>query len=483
MLFIAGLIYIFVFPDFDTDAYAHHCISREIYLGNTNLSINWVWLPLFHYMQVAMIAIGLTMQSLRFFNLAITFIIPLVLFFRLNKKEDKELSYSESFIASLICMLFPILILMGTTAQPEPLFCLIILIFAISFVEKKYFVSSLFLTLAVLWRYEAWILPPLIIGLVLWGYFFKRPDFLKKLQSPKPILSTLLPLIAMAIWIVARHNSDGIWFGFIFVTQGFANEVLKVSSSFDSGILQFIRDVLYYPLIVPYYLAGPLVILAYFGIKRTMQRQHYIWVIFYSFILLFLTITWIKKSSLGLHRHFNVLVPFYSVLLVNGIPSASVLIYKIKSRLKKSIIPYEEQIIRIKKTLVILLIISQIIVTVIWSIGWLTYTGKLFIERYQTVDFIKNLPNDKYIFCDEASVEVLSGLDMHIFNRVWLENKEAAEMITNAVNTNKDVYIVTWERKMKRFSGFGEIIFKSVPDYNTKETLQVLKVNIKEQIK
>ena len=65
----------------------------------------------------------------------------------------------------------------------------------------------------------------------------------------------------------------------------------------------------------------------------------------------------------------------------------------------------------------------------------------MFIERYQTVNFIKNLPNDKYIFCDEASVEVLSGLDMHIFNRVWLENKEAAEMISNAVKKNNDVYI------------------------------------------
>ena len=85
------------------------------------------------------------------------------------------------------------------------------------------------------------------------------------------------------------------------------------------------------------------------------------------------------------------------------------------------------------------------------------------------VDFIKKLPDDKIIFCDEASVEVLSGLDMRIFNRIWLENNEASEMIQTAEKENKDIYIVTWDRKMKKFTGKGEIVFMSSPDYNTKK--------------
>ncbi len=477
LLFIIGVIYINIFPDFDTDAYAHHCISREIYLGNSNLNIHWVWLPLFHYIQVAFIALGLSMQALRFMNLVITAVIPVVLFFHLSKSEDKELPYSESFITAIVCMLFPVLILMGTTAQPEPLFCLTVLLFGIYFSKEKYFLSSVFLTIAALLRYEAWVLPPAIIFLVLWTAIFRKPGFLKKeLQGLKPLISVLLPLIGMGIWTVARYYSEGIWFGFIFVTQGFANDVLKSTSSFDSGLFQFVYDIFYYPLIVPYYLAGPIVIMAFFGIRRTLQRQKYIWVILYFVILLFLTLTWIKKSTLGLHRHFAVLVPFYSVLLINGIPYFSGLIFKIKKLFRHSELSAEEQIFKIKKVLAILLIISQIIVTLVWSAGWLSYTGHLFIERSQTVDYIKKLPDDKIIFCDEASVEVLSGLDMRIFNRIWLENNEASEMIQTAEKGNKDIYIVTWDRKMKKFTGKGEIVFTSSPDYNTKETLQVLKI-------
>lgn len=477
LLFITGIIYINIFPDFDTDAYAHHAISREIYLGNSNLNIHWVWLPLFHYIQVVFIALGFTMQILRYMNLAITAVIPIVLYFHLKKSEDKDLPYQESFIAAIICMLFPVLILMGTTAQPEPMFCLLILLFGIFFSRKKYFISSLFLTVAVLLRYEAWVLPPAIIFFTLWTMFFRKPAFLKnEIQSAKPLNSVILPLIAMAIWTVARYFSEGVWFGFIFVTKGFANEVLKSSSSFDSGILQFIYDIFYYPLIVPYYLAGPFIILAFFGIKRTLQRQKYMWAFLYSVILLFLIITWINKSTLGLHRHFAVLVPFYSVLLVNGIPYASDLISGIRTKLRPGKKSDEETKNKIKKVLGVLMIISQIVVTLIWSAGWLSYTSHLFIERYQTIDFIKKLPPKKIIFCDEASIEVLSELDLHIFNRIWLENNEALDMIQAAKKSDKDVYIVTWDRKMKRYFSEGEIVFTSSPDYNTKETLQVLKV-------
>jgi hypothetical protein len=200
------------------------------------------------------------------------------------------------------------------------------------------------------------------------------------------------------------------------------------------------------------------------------------WAFLYSVILLFLIITWINKSTLGLHRHFAVLVPFYSVLLVNGIPYASDLISGIRTKLRPGKKSDEETKNKIKKVLGVLMIISQIVVTLIWSAGWLSYTSHLFIERYQTIDFIKKLPPEKIIFCDEASVEVLSELDLHIFNRIWLENNEALDMIQAAKKSDKDVYIVTWDRKMKRYFSEGEIVFTSSPDYNTKETLQVLKV-------
>jgi len=480
VLIITGFIYILFFPDFDTDAYAHHCIARQIYLGTSNLNIHWVWLPLFHYIQVGFIALGLSMQVLRFINLIIIASIPLILFNFLNQNEDKEQPYSEALIAGIICALFPVLLLMGTTAQPEPVFCLLILLFIISFIKNKFWLASFYLTILVLLRYEAWILPPLIIFLVLLQLFFKSLKIFKNdVPLWKPLITVIIPIIAMVLWTLARAESEGVWFGFIFGTQGFANEVLQSTSSFDSGILKFIYDLFYYPVIVPYFLSGPLIILAYFGIKKTFKKLYPVSSIFYLAILLFLTITWIKKSSLGLHRHFAVMVPYYSVLLVCGIPFASKLILRMSSKIKGLKIINEvrdNKLKKIKKFLAIILIISQITVTVIWSAGWLGYTSKLFVERYQTAEFLKTLPQDKIIFCDEASVEVLSNLDMKRFNRKWLENNDAYDLITNMVKDKGEVYIATWEKKINLYKGLGEIIFTSSADYNTKERLQVLRI-------
>jgi hypothetical protein len=370
--------------------------------------------------------------------------------------------------------------LMGTSAQPEPLFCIFTLLFTISFVKKKYFITSIYLTILVLLRYEAWVIPFVIIFIAIVKLFFKKFEVFKTDKSLwKPVFSIALPVMAMIIWVIARKESEGVWFGFIYGTKVFANDVLKSTSSFDSGILQFIYDVFYYPIIVPYFLAGPVVIIALFGIKRTIKKTNPFFCLVYAAILLFLTITWINKSSLGLHRHFMVMVPFYSILLVNGIPFFSKVFLKLVSKVKRLKIfdeVRENRLTVIKKYVSLILIASQVIVTSIWIAGWLGYSSNLFTERFQTADFIKSLPPDKIIFCDEAAVEVLSGLDMKRFNRKWLENEDAFELIVNTVKEKGEIYVVTWEKKINLYRSLGETIFTSSSDYNTKQKLQVLKI-------
>src|SRR5260370_39001027 len=50
-------------PDVDTDAYAHHMIARAILADPRDLACHWVWLPLFHYAQVPLVAVGGTMDD------------------------------------------------------------------------------------------------------------------------------------------------------------------------------------------------------------------------------------------------------------------------------------------------------------------------------------------------------------------------------------------------------------------------------------
>ena len=67
-------------PDVDTDAYAHHMIARAILADPRDLAVHWVWLPLFHYLQVPLVAAGGSMNAVRWFNVAASTALPVVLY-------------------------------------------------------------------------------------------------------------------------------------------------------------------------------------------------------------------------------------------------------------------------------------------------------------------------------------------------------------------------------------------------------------------
>src|ERR1700722_14335444 len=72
-------------PDIDTDAYAHHMIARAILADPTDLSVHWVWLPLFHYAQVPLVALGGTMDQVRWINVALAAALPVLVFVYVNR--------------------------------------------------------------------------------------------------------------------------------------------------------------------------------------------------------------------------------------------------------------------------------------------------------------------------------------------------------------------------------------------------------------
>src|SRR5580700_3451993 len=67
-------------PDVDTDAYAHHMIARAILADPRDLAVHWVWLPLFHYAQVPLVALGGTMDTVRWVNVVASGALPVALY-------------------------------------------------------------------------------------------------------------------------------------------------------------------------------------------------------------------------------------------------------------------------------------------------------------------------------------------------------------------------------------------------------------------
>src|SRR5580658_7920587 len=113
---------VFAGPDIDTDAYAHHMIARAILADPGDLAVHWVWLPLFHYLQVPFVAAGGSIEGIRWANVALTAALPIVLFeyvrvtcARRAPAGTAAAPEGVALLAALIAATCPIAMQMGTT--------------------------------------------------------------------------------------------------------------------------------------------------------------------------------------------------------------------------------------------------------------------------------------------------------------------------------------------------------------------------------
>ncbi len=454
------------FPDVDTDAYIHHTIARQIILSPEDLSIHWVWLPLFHYLSAGAILIGANMDSIRISNMFIWAIMPFLLFY-LTYKKNSDNSLFVAFVSSVLCALFPVGILMGTTAQPESLFALLLLLFIISVSKGKYILSSIILTFACMLRYEAWVI--ILISFILYLADLRKS---KKVLSKKT-LNFLLPGLAIIIWAFLREPFDGKLFGFLFQTQQFASDALQERNSFQGGIIKVVWDFIHYPIIIPFLFSGINLVFITFGIKRCAKENK--WLLYSGLgILIFITLSWMMKSNLGLNRHFVALIPLYSVLTAYGMQN--VIEHLNGSSLKSNFLKK----INIRNSLLAAVFISCMIYLTMWLYIWSNNYESGYPEKKTTAEFLRNIPDSNTIFCNDAIVEIFSEIDYRRFNRTWLEdNTDASEIIFQTAKKENYVCVVIPDNKWKNIRGIGEILYQSPMEKNTNQRLLILKVTQK----
>ena len=455
IVIIWQLLFIIQLPDGDTDAYAHFIIARDIVRSPFNLSSHWVWLPLFHYIGAFFVFIGTDLEPIRFVNLILWNVIPLILFFYLRKKLSNS---NIPFIAAMLTALSPIGILMGTTAQPEPLFTLLILLFVITFDYEKYFLSSVLLGITCMLRYEAWAL---LAGLGMY-YLIQiiRNKTIRISPNGKNIsfyLNIILPFILILIWTLLRYQSDGEWFSFLHGTQKFANDALGEVHSMQGGIWKFINDLFFYPFWIPFIFTGVAVILVPFGLRKFLAENEIAFIASLS-ILIFISVSWVMKANLGLNRHFTSLVPFYSLLLAYGFVSVSDYLKKYK-------------LFHSGKLLLSVFAVVILFYTTMWLYIWRDTNSNNFSEKRDTIEFLKHLNSkdpDAVILCNDPMIEVLSGIDYKAFNHFWMdENTETKQYIESMKSGTGNIYIITSAKNESFFSTFTSRIYESAfPDKN-----------------
>jgi hypothetical protein len=451
-------------PDVDTDAYAHHMIARAILADPHDLAVHWVWLPLFHYLQVPLVALGGTMNDVRGANVVLSAALPLVLFAYVRRTSSQPRAWPGPDVTALLAAVFaaacPIAMQMGTTAQPEPLFAILMLVVAIAAQERRYAVASLALGAAVLLRYEAWAAFLAIAGFAALGWLAQRGSPFAQVADRGAWKVLLLPTALILIWAALRRPIDGRWFGFLGQTHEFAAGAMHEQSALDRGLRGLVLDSLYYPVTAPARSFGPALLLVPFGLARTVREQGARFVLVLASCLAFISFTWITRSSLGLDRHFVVVVALYAVFAAQG----AVAIAETGARLARrfAVEPRAALAGRFAGGSAALLALAGMAVVLnIWMGFWRASISRGFPERTAAGAYLRSLPDEVTVFCDDATIEILSGLDRRRFDRHWIDDDHTWTLIDAVARQHGTAYVATWNRKLAGRGDHGVVVFRS----------------------
>lgn len=440
--------------DPDSDAYGHHAIARQILVSPRDLTVHWVWLPLWHYLQAAAIAASATFQTVRFFNVVLGAVIPVAVYEIMCAHRGKERDPAP-FIAALLTALSPISMQMGTTGQTEPLFVVLVLTVVWALDRGRVAVATVAITAAVLLRYEAWAIPPAIAVYLLLARIgpIRRWD---RSMGRTSVAVVVAPLVAIFVWAAIRRPVDGGWFYFLRATRQFANGALGAKSSFT------LDDLLYYVVHVPWRVVGYPLLLAPFGLYRTIRRDGLRFCAIFGAILAFITLTWMLRSSLGLDRHFVVIVPFYAALIANGIVAMGDFVDRIMRKPMAVSVHAFGVSGAVRAALIAGLTCAVVgntwMILDVWMRDWRNYSLGAWPDRREIANRLRDLEGT--IFCDEPTVELLSGVDRHRFDRRLLDDNRAPGWIRDA-RAHGPVYVATWAVKLPHLALKGPVLARS----------------------
>jgi hypothetical protein len=429
--------------DVDTDAYAHHMIARAILSDPRDLAVHWVWLPFFHYVQVPLVALGGTMEVVRWTNVALAAALPLVLFFYVRRTARSGLSMlpadATALVAALLAAVCPIAMQMGTTAQPEPLFALVMLGVAIAFQEQRAGWTAALLAIAVMLRYEAWASLAVVAA---WAAMQRG--------RRRTWVTVAAPVAAILAWAALRRPVDGAWFAFLRQTKEFANDATHARF----GVA---RDAVYYPVFVAWRVMGSALPLVPFGIVRTWRQQGARFVLVLAACLGFVSLSWITRSSLGLDRHFVCIVPLYATFAAQGAVTVGDAIARWTRRAGAGR--------GVAAGLAVASLCGMCVQLDVWMGFWRASIARGWPDREATAAYVRALPGEPTIFCDEATLEIPTGLSWRRFDRHWVDDPHTWDLIGDAARRSGPVYVATWRRKLAGHEDEGrEIVFTAGAD-------------------
>ena len=291
-LFVLRLVWILRVPDVDMDAYGHFGIARGLCSDPWNLGAHWVWLPLYHYLLMAIACLHAPFVLARISSSIMIAAIPIVVY-RWQR---------GGLMAALFCAAASIPNVLGVSAQQEALFSLLIVLAAWAIDTERWMAASAVVAMACLIRYEAWGAAGLLMAQPIAARVTKR-------FAPLPWRVAALPILVIAGWLILHRLYEGAWFVFLAGLVRYTHAQRDVLSQGP------VMEALWFPILVPVLTLGPAVLLAPFGVKRALTRGWIVPLGIYAFLLM----SYLGKGALGGPRYYGSIIPFFCVAIAHGV--------------------------------------------------------------------------------------------------------------------------------------------------------------------
>jgi hypothetical protein len=271
-------------------------------------------------------------------------------------------------------------------------------------------------------------------------------------------IAVVVPAIAILAWAALRKPWDGEWFGFLSQTRKFANDAMGTKSSLDGGASKLATDLLYYPVRVPYRTMGLALLLVPFGMIRAARALGRLAMLAYAAAVGFLTLSWVMKSSLGLDRHFVVMLPFYAALAGHGVVQIGEWIAALfaNASARAFALSFVNLTIGVGAITILWLVLGE------WMHNWRGALEHGWPDRTAVGAYLRTVPERDTIYCDEATLEILSGIDRKRFDRHWIDAPDGADRIEATAAKDGEVYVATWAKKLKelRTRPGAEVVYR-----------------------
>ncbi len=302
-------------PDPDVDAYAHFFIARQLVARPTDLGLHWVWLPLWHLVDLAAYALHGGLVAVRAWSVlcaaASSVVLALVVRDGVKHTDLSWLARAESVMpwaAGVSLALWPQNLSAGASGEPEAMFQLLVLGAVWAWMRRATGLVALCLSLAVMLRYEAWALLPVFA--LLGG---------RENRAWRVARAWAVPALVVGAWVIAHRASTGEWLGFVHQNRAWVADAWG-RFGFDRRALPKLEHPWrWYAVTVPFLSVRAWLWWVVPGAVWLVVRGPRALVAVSSAMLAFITAVWVARTNLGLERHFSVVVPAYATAFAAGV--------------------------------------------------------------------------------------------------------------------------------------------------------------------